>query len=53
MGNEEFRATEVKRRRRVHAAVSLAEALYAGYRDYRFQTARAGRRIPILRLARR
>ncbi|WP_268794055.1 hypothetical protein [Mycolicibacterium mucogenicum] len=31
----------------------LAKALYAGYRDYRIQTGRAGRCIPILRLARR
>lgn len=50
LGDEEFRATEVTDADEYTRLYALAERVYAGYGDYRVQAAKAGRRIPILRL---
>lgn len=53
LGDEEFRAAEVTDPDDYTRLYALAEQVYAGYRDYRIETVRAGRRIPVLRLTRR
>lgn len=53
LGDETFGATEVTDPDEYARLYGLAEQVYAGYRDYRVKTARAGRHIPILRLTRR
>jgi deazaflavin-dependent oxidoreductase (nitroreductase family) len=52
-GDDTFVATEVTDPDEYTRLYALAEQVYAGYSDYRVQTARVGRRIPIFRLARR
>ncbi|GCA97335.1 MULTISPECIES: nitroreductase/quinone reductase family protein [Mycolicibacterium] len=50
LGDVRFLATEVADPVEYERLFTLAEWVYAGYGDYRVQAAKAGRRIPILRL---
>ncbi|VEG57342.1 deazaflavin-dependent nitroreductase family protein [Mycolicibacterium aurum] len=49
-GQEPFTATQVTDAEEYRRLYELAERVYAGYGDYRDQTANTGRQIPIFRL---
>jgi deazaflavin-dependent oxidoreductase (nitroreductase family) len=49
-GQEPFTATQVTDAQEYRRLYELAERVYAGYGDYRDQTANTGRQIPIFRL---
>jgi deazaflavin-dependent oxidoreductase (nitroreductase family) len=49
-GGEKFSASQVTDSDEYVRLYKLAESIYAGYTDYRAQTAPAGRQIPIFRL---
>jgi deazaflavin-dependent oxidoreductase (nitroreductase family) len=50
LGGEGFVATEITDPNEYIRLYALAEQVYAGYGDYRVQTAHVGRQIPIFRL---
>jgi deazaflavin-dependent oxidoreductase (nitroreductase family) len=51
LGGEPFRATEVTDPGEWTRLYGLAERSYPGYADYRAETEKIGRKIPVLRLA--
>ena len=50
LGDEAFRASQVTEPDEYARLYGLAEGYYGGFADYRFKTAKVGRKIPVFRL---